>query len=107
MASLSDSWSLYPYSPAKPAPIVFAVLLSALGVTQIYQSFIKYRWKKFGGVMTWATLVWIGGFILRSISVWSPRNINLFIAQFVLILMGPPLYAAAEYVSHGQSTSVI
>jgi hypothetical protein len=97
-----DDWSLYPYNPAKPAPIVFAILLSIIGVYQIYQSFIKYHWKKFGTIFTWATSVWIAGFVCRSISVYNVQAINIFIAQFVLILMGPPLYAAAEYFILGR-----
>ncbi len=47
----SDDWSLYPYDPVKPAPIVFAVLLTLIGCFQIYQSFFKYHWKKFGGIL--------------------------------------------------------
>ena len=95
-------WSLYPYDPVKPAPIVFAVLLTLLLVYQIYQSFIKYKWKKFGFTMTWASSVWIGGFVCRSISVYHVQNVDIFIAQFVLVLMGPPLYAAAEYFILGR-----
>lgn len=41
--------SLYAYDPSKAAPIAFAALLSLIGCYQIYQSFIKYHWKKFGG----------------------------------------------------------
>lgn len=52
--------------------------------------------------MTWATSVWIGGFVCRSISVYHVQNVNLFIAQFVLIIIGPPLYAASEYFILGR-----
>ncbi|KAK5167179.1 uncharacterized protein LTR77_007909 [Saxophila tyrrhenica] len=102
-----DDWSLFPYEPVKAAPIVFAVFLTVIGVYQIYQSFWKYHWKKFGGIMTWATTVWISGFITRAISVHQPHGINIFIAQFVLILMGPPLYAAAEYFILGRLMSYL
>ena len=87
-----DNWSLYPYEPVKAAPIVFAVLLTLLGSYQIYQSFFKYHWKKFGFTMTWATTVWIAGFVCRSISVYNVRNVNIFIAQFVLVI--------SEYFQH-------
>ena len=50
-----DDWSIYPYKPLKAAPIVFAVLLTVIGIYQIYQSFFKYHWKKFGGMMTWVS----------------------------------------------------
>ena len=38
----------------------------------------------------------------RSISVYNVQSVNIFIAQFVLVLMGPPLYAAAEYFILGR-----
>ncbi|KAF2158458.1 hypothetical protein M409DRAFT_61641 [Zasmidium cellare ATCC 36951] len=97
-----DDWSLYPYSPNKAAPIAFAIIMSLLGIILIYQCFFRYHWKKFGGMMLWATLVWVAGFITRSISVHEVRSVGIFIAQFVMILMGPPLYAAAEYFILGR-----
>ncbi|KXS97289.1 hypothetical protein AC578_4587 [Pseudocercospora eumusae] len=102
MADNTADWSLYPYDPNKPAPIAFAVLLTCLACLQFYQSFFQYTWKKFGGVMTWASLVWIAGFICRSISVYNVQSVNIFIAQYVLVLMGPPLYAAAEFFILGR-----
>ena len=59
----NDDWSLYPYEPSKAAPIIFAILLTLLGVTQIYQSFVKHHWKKFGFMMVWATTCWVAGFV--------------------------------------------
>jgi len=44
-------WSLYAYNPSKAAPIAFAIVLSIIGCYQIYQSFVKYHWKKFGGLL--------------------------------------------------------
>jgi hypothetical protein len=97
-----DNWSLYPYPPNRPAPIAFAVLLSVVLVYQIYQSFFRYKWKKFGGMMLWASSVWVAGFICRAYSVYHVQEVNIFIAQFVLIIVGPPLYAAAEYFILGR-----
>ena len=34
--------------------------------------------------------------------MYHVQNVNIFIAQFVLVLMGPPLYAAAEYFILGR-----
>lgn len=62
----------------------------------------RYQWKKFGITMTWATTVWIGGFICRAISVYDVQNLNMFIAQLVLVIVGPPLYAASEYFILGR-----
>jgi hypothetical protein len=96
------NWSLYAYEPNKPAPIAFAILLAIIGAYQIYQSFFRYRWKKFGAVMLWATTVWISGFVCRAYSVYHVQNVNMFIAQFVLIIVGPPLYSASEYFILGR-----
>ncbi|KAK3116660.1 hypothetical protein LTR53_002707 [Teratosphaeriaceae sp. CCFEE 6253] len=84
---MTTGWSLYTYHANEGAPIFFAVFLATLGCYQIYQSFFRYRWKKFGSVMTWATTVWISGFVCRSISIHHGQNVNLFIAQYVLVLM--------------------
>lgn len=98
----SSDWSLYPYNPNKIAPIVFAIIMALLGSILVYQCFVRYHWKKFGAMMTWATLVWVIGFISRSISVHHVRSVGIFITQYVMILMGPPLYAAAEYFILGR-----
>ena len=100
--SSSDNWSLYPYDPNKPAPIVFAVLVLGLAVYHSYLSFIRYRWWHFGVVMLWASTVWIAGFVTRAISVHNTQSVGIFIAQYVLILTGPPMYAAAEYFILGR-----
>ncbi|EMC96638.1 hypothetical protein BAUCODRAFT_34013 [Baudoinia panamericana UAMH 10762] len=102
MSTANGEWSLYPYHPNIPASIFFTALLTLLAFAQIYQSFFRYQWKLFGTTMLWATSVWIAGFICRTISSYHQQNISLFIAQFVLVIMGPPLYAAAEYFILGR-----
>ncbi|KAF2485180.1 RTA1 like protein-domain-containing protein [Neohortaea acidophila] len=97
-----DDWSLYPYDPSKAAPIAFAILLTVIACYQFYQCFVRYHWKKFGATMTWASSVWISGFIIRTISAYNVQNVGIFVAQYVLIIMGPPLYAAAEYFILGR-----
>ena len=47
--------------------------------------------------MGWGGLVFTAGWILRTLSSYSPSNPNLYIAQTCLVLGGPPIYAAAEY----------
>jgi hypothetical protein len=102
MAGQSDEWSLYPYHPVKALPILFTIIILSLGILHAYQSFFKYGWKKFGFMMVWATSVWVAGFICRAISVYHTQAVGIFIAQFVLIILGPPLYAAAEYFILGR-----
>ena len=46
--------------------------------------------------------MWIAGFVCRAYSVYHVQEVNIFIAQFVLIIVGPPLYAAAEYFILGR-----
>jgi hypothetical protein len=51
---------------------------------------------------TWASVTWLAGFVTRAVSVFNPSNIALFIAQYVLVFVGPPLYAASEYFILGR-----
>lgn len=47
--------------------------------------------------MIWGGTVFTTGWILRAISTYNPSNLNLYIAQYVFIYAGPPIYSAAEY----------
>lgn len=47
--------------------------------------------------MIWGGIVFTAGWILRTISTYNTPNINLYIAQYVFIYAGPPIYSAAEY----------
>jgi hypothetical protein len=47
--------------------------------------------------MFWGGLVYMTGWILRCLSSYHPGNKNLYLAQTVLVLAGPPIYSAAEY----------
>lgn len=53
-------------------------------------------------MLSFASLAWIGGFASRAYSAQHTQSVNIFIAQYVLVLMGPPLYAAAEYFILGR-----
>lgn len=53
-------------------------------------------------MLTWASIVWISGFICRALSAYSPDNVDLFIAQYVLIFAGPVIFAASEYFILGR-----
>ena len=102
MASSIVPWSIYPYNPSKALPILFGVIVSGLGVSLVYQSCWKYKWYRFGIMMAWASLVWVAGFVCREISVYNVQNVNIFIAQYALIIVGPPLYAISEYFILGR-----
>ena len=47
--------------------------------------------------MVWGGAVYTSGWIMRCISSYYPTNKNLYIAQTVLVLAGPPIYSATEY----------
>ncbi|KAF4554100.1 RTA1-like protein 7 [Elsinoe fawcettii] len=93
---MAGSWSLYPYDPIEALPIVFAIIIAILGAFNVYQNFFRYKWQRFGFIMTWASTVWVAAFICRAISVRNVQSVSIFIAQYVMVLAGPPLYAAAE-----------
>ncbi|MCJ1377492.1 hypothetical protein MMC17_000587 [Xylographa soralifera] len=102
MSQSNDSWSIYPYDPSKALPVVFGVIVSGLAVSIAYQSFVRYKWYRFGIAMAWASAVWIAGFVCREISVYNVEAVNIFIAQYVLIIAGPPIYAISEYFVLGR-----
>lgn len=47
--------------------------------------------------MLWGGLVFTSGWIMRIFSARDTSNLDLYISQNVLVLAGPPIYAAAEY----------
>jgi hypothetical protein len=47
--------------------------------------------------MFYGNIVFMTGWILRSISSHTPSQLGLFIAQTIFTYAGPPIYAAAEY----------
>jgi len=91
--------SLYAYQPSQALPIILAAITLILGIALAYQSFI-HKWHYFNYLTTVASLVWFGGFVTRAITTFPIEDIvvyvELFIAQYVLIFMGPPLFAASE-----------
>ena len=98
----SDDWSLFAFKPSLGAPIFFAIAVSLIGLYQAYTSFFENKWYKFGFMMTWGSTVFTAGFILRAINTQHTQNINIFIAQFVLVIAGPPILAGAEYFVLGR-----
>ena len=91
--------SLYAYQPSQALPIIFAVITLILGLALAYQSII-HRWHYFNYLTTLASLAWAGGFITRIITTFPYSDIQIYIklwiSQYVLIFMGPPLFAASE-----------
>ena len=47
--------------------------------------------------MIWGGIVFTTGWVLRTLSTYNTSSLNLYIAQYVFIYAGPPIYSAAEY----------
>ncbi|MCJ1276407.1 hypothetical protein MMC21_004212 [Puttea exsequens] len=102
-----DNWSLYPYQPAKPLPILFAVGFLTCGALMLYQCITRYGLKRYTFTMTFTSIVWAAGFGCRMASIYKDENIDIFIAQYVLLFLGPPLFAGAEYFILGRVLAYI
>ncbi|KAI9842412.1 MAG: hypothetical protein M1837_007157 [Sclerophora amabilis] len=89
---MSD-FSPYPYKPSLVLPIVFAVLIGVSLSVHVFQN-LFWRITFF---LIWGGTVFTSGWIMRAISSQDARNVDLYIAQTVLVLAGPPIFAAAEY----------
>lgn len=90
------SESLYHYEPSHVLPAVFAALVGASLLLHIYQNF-RYKFWRVTFFMAWGGAVFTTGWILRAIASYNTSDANLYIAQTVFILAGPPIYSAAEY----------
>ncbi|KAI9723216.1 MAG: hypothetical protein M1812_001098 [Candelaria pacifica] len=88
--------SFYPYEPNRVLPAIFATIIALSLSVHIFQNFRYHYWRT-TFFLTWGGLVFTSGWILRAISTQNPANLPLYISQTVLILAGPPIYAAAEY----------
>ncbi|KIV99908.1 uncharacterized protein PV09_08435 [Verruconis gallopava] len=74
--------SVYYYAPNKIAPVVT----------------LRFRSWRTTGPMPWAALLLTAGFILREVGAFNYGNVPLLIAQSVLIMSGPPVYAGINYL---------
>ena len=97
-----SSWSLYPYHPVKALPILFAVGFLTCGSIMFYQCVSRYGYKRYTVTMTFTCVVWIAGFVCRKVSIYNDQNLEIFVAQYVLLFLGPPLFAGAEYFIFGR-----
>ncbi|KAL8652014.1 MAG: hypothetical protein Q9210_002939 [Variospora velana] len=94
--------SLYPYTPSKVAPIIF---LAAFLFSTLHHIWINVRYKSWRvtGTLPWGGIVFVAGFAVREVSAFYPKDLNLFIASTVLILVAPPVYALLNYIVLGRA----
>ena len=102
-----DNWSLYPYQPVKALPVLFAVGFLACGAIMLFQCLARYGLKRYTYTMSFTSLVWVAGFACRMVSIYQDQNVDIFIAQYVLLFVGPPLFAGAEYFVFGRVLAYI
>ncbi|KAF2836926.1 hypothetical protein M501DRAFT_996060 [Patellaria atrata CBS 101060] len=89
--------NLWYYQPNKAAPIAFMILFLISGICHFYQTQRYHSWR-YTLLMPWAALLFVGGFAVREAGAYNTGNLNLVIATNALIMSGPPVYAAIDYL---------
>ncbi|KAL1739928.1 RTA1 like protein-domain-containing protein [Schizophyllum fasciatum] len=93
--------SLWCYAPNKGAPIAFAVMFLVSGLVHVYQCY-RYKCWKVSGLLPWAAVLFVAGFITREIGAYNYDGIGIYIASSVLLLIAPPVYEGANYFLLGR-----
>ena len=62
----------------------------------------RYKSFKATFLLVWAPTLFVAGFILREVCAYHYSNVNLFIAETVLLLLAPPVYEGANYIVLGR-----
>ncbi|KAH8695492.1 hypothetical protein BGW36DRAFT_429370 [Talaromyces proteolyticus] len=94
--------SFWYYAPNKGAPIAFAILFAVSGLWHFYLCLKLHCWKV-TGLLPWSATLFTAGFVVRSIAAFGQwDNLNLFIVSQCLLLVGPPIYEAANFLTLGR-----
>lgn len=80
----------------KCLPIVFPIFDISLAIPHCSRTVVRHRWLRFGWTMLIALAVWIADFTCCAYFVFQTQYIGVFIAHYILILIGPPLCASVE-----------
>ncbi|OJD31920.1 rta1 domain protein [Diplodia corticola] len=89
--------SLWYYAPSKAAPVVFIILFLVSGLVHLYQCF-RYKSWRITLFLPWAALIMSAGFATRLAGAYHFDNLSFVIASTVLVMSGPPVYAASNYL---------
>ncbi|MBE7181293.1 MAG: RTA1 domain-containing protein [Terriglobus roseus] len=89
--------SVWYYAPNKVAPIVFAALFFVSGLVHLWQN-SRYKAWKITPLLPWAALLMTAGFATREVGAHNYDDVGIYIASTVLIMTGPPVYAAVNYI---------
>lgn len=94
--------SFWYYEPNKGAPIAFSALFLISSIIHTWQC-IHYRSWRLTLFLPWGTLLLAAGYAMRAVGAWHYDNLKIYIASTVLIIMGPPVYAACLYITLGRA----
>ncbi|EOD42876.1 putative rta1 domain protein [Neofusicoccum parvum UCRNP2] len=89
--------SMWYYAPSKVAPIIFMILFLLSGLAHLYQT-IHYKTWRITVFLPWAALIMSAGFALRLAGAYHIEDLGIVIASQVLVMSGPPIYAASNYL---------
>ncbi|KZT53805.1 hypothetical protein CALCODRAFT_519811 [Calocera cornea HHB12733] len=101
---LPDGYALgswWYYAPNKPAPIAFAIIFAGSGLWHFWQCHRFHSWRA-TGFLPWAAILFVAGFVLRSIGSFHYDNLPIFISSTVMLLAAPPIYEAANFFTLGR-----
>jgi hypothetical protein len=116
LTSTSGSNDLYPYDPSKIGTLIAAGLFGITAFAHLFIMFSKRTWfytAMVTGAFSSSPLlsqpnisliiqVMICGYAARYLSAKKPDNLPLYVAQTLLILLPPSLYAATIYMIYGR-----
>ncbi|KAG4420985.1 hypothetical protein IFR04_005854 [Cadophora malorum] len=92
--------NLYHYEPNANAALVAAALFGLSSVIHLVVMIKKRTF--FYTAMTVGAFMMTGGYAARYLSAKSPDKVMLYVAQSLLILLPPSLYAATIYMIYGR-----
>ncbi|KAF7859690.1 hypothetical protein EAF04_008769 [Stromatinia cepivora] len=100
MAGIEDDKGIYPYKPNSKICIVAAILFGSSAFFHVWQMLRKRTW--FYTPLLVGAVMMTFGYIARSFSAKSPAEVMPYIAQSLLIILPPSLYAATIYMIYGR-----
>lgn len=89
--------SMWYYAPHRAPAVVFMLLFLLSGSVHLYQT-IRYKTWRITLFLPWAAIIMGAGFALRLAGASHLDNLDIVIASNALVMSGPPIYAASNYL---------
>ncbi|KAI0895043.1 RTA1 like protein-domain-containing protein [Annulohypoxylon nitens] len=93
--------SIWFYAPNKGAPIFFAVAFAISGGVHFWQAMHYQSWR-LTGLYFLCSLLFVAGFIVRTLGAFDYTNLIYYIVSTCLIYAAPPLYELCNYYVLGR-----